>query len=110
MYWRNSLSFDAWLCLRGVKTLAIRMEQHGKSAMKVALWFSKQRKLNVCIIRDYLFIRNINLQKTNAQFRRNDFFDVGSLANAKSFLQKYNSALSQKVSAELKHLSLILQQ
>src|ERR1700741_4922606 len=25
--------FDAWLCLRGTKTLGVRMEQHGKNAM-----------------------------------------------------------------------------
>lgn len=34
-------AFDAWLILRGVKTLALRMEQHQKNAMTVAKWLEK---------------------------------------------------------------------
>lgn len=30
--------FDAWLCLRGTKTLAVRMKQHTENAMRVAQW------------------------------------------------------------------------
>ncbi len=30
--------FDAWLCLRGTKTLAVRMARHCASAMQVAEW------------------------------------------------------------------------
>jgi len=30
--------FDSWLILRGLKTLAIRMEAHQKNAMKIAKW------------------------------------------------------------------------
>ena len=30
--------FDSWLVLRGVKTLAVRMEAHQKNAIKVAKW------------------------------------------------------------------------
>lgn len=37
--------FDAWLCLRGTKTLAVRMKQHCENAMKVALWLKTQRKI-----------------------------------------------------------------
>jgi cystathionine beta-lyase/cystathionine gamma-synthase len=33
--------FDAWLCLRGTKTLAVRMRQHNESAMVVATWLEK---------------------------------------------------------------------
>ena len=33
--------FDSWLCLRGIKTLAIRMRQHEKSAMEVAKFLEK---------------------------------------------------------------------
>lgn len=33
--------FDAWLVLRGVKTLKIRMEQHQKNAMEVAKYLEK---------------------------------------------------------------------
>jgi cystathionine beta-lyase/cystathionine gamma-synthase len=37
--------FDAWLCLRGTKTLAVRMEQHCRSAMTVAKWLTHQRRV-----------------------------------------------------------------
>jgi cystathionine beta-lyase/cystathionine gamma-synthase len=33
--------FDAWLVLRGVKTLAVRMRQHCENAMAVALWLER---------------------------------------------------------------------
>jgi cystathionine beta-lyase/cystathionine gamma-synthase len=34
--------FDAWLCLRGTKTLAVRMKQHGENAKKIAEWLAQQ--------------------------------------------------------------------
>jgi len=34
----TSSPFDSWLVLRGLKTLAIRMEAHQKNAMKIAKW------------------------------------------------------------------------
>ena len=34
--------FDAWLVLRGVKTLGYRMEAHQRNAMAVARWLSQQ--------------------------------------------------------------------
>jgi cystathionine gamma-synthase len=30
--------FDSWLTLRGIKTLALRMERHGQNARKIAEW------------------------------------------------------------------------
>src|SRR4051794_15953434 len=33
--------FDAWLVLRGIKTLALRMRQHCENAMAVALWLER---------------------------------------------------------------------
>ncbi|MES1247777.1 MAG: aminotransferase class I/II-fold pyridoxal phosphate-dependent enzyme, partial [Actinomycetota bacterium] len=33
--------FDAWLVLRGIKTLAVRMKQHCENAMQVALWLER---------------------------------------------------------------------
>ncbi|MBP1678582.1 MAG: Cys/Met metabolism PLP-dependent enzyme [Bacteroidetes bacterium] len=32
--------FDSWLCLRGTKTLAVRMERHCRNAMEVARWLA----------------------------------------------------------------------
>jgi cystathionine beta-lyase/cystathionine gamma-synthase len=34
--------FDAWLCLRGTKTLAVRMRQHCANALTVAEWLAGQ--------------------------------------------------------------------
>lgn len=35
--------FDAWLCLRGTKTLAVRMRQHCENAQRVAEWLAERR-------------------------------------------------------------------
>src|SRR2546428_1138243 len=37
--------FDCWLCLRGVKTLALRMERHNQSALAIAQRLKGQTKL-----------------------------------------------------------------
>jgi cystathionine beta-lyase/cystathionine gamma-synthase len=37
--------FDSWLILRGLKTLAVRMRQHEKNAMQVALFLQKHPKV-----------------------------------------------------------------
>lgn len=37
--------FNAWLILRGVKTLAIRMDRHCKNAMTVAEWLERHPKV-----------------------------------------------------------------
>src|SRR5690606_14712658 len=37
--------FDSWLVLRGLKTLAVRMERHEKNAMAVASWLEKHRRV-----------------------------------------------------------------
>ena len=34
--------FDAWLTLRGIKTLAVRMERHCTNARQLATWLTKQ--------------------------------------------------------------------
>ncbi|WP_343209978.1 PLP-dependent aspartate aminotransferase family protein [Anaerolentibacter hominis] len=36
---------DSWLLLRGVKTLALRMERHNENALKVAQWLRTQPKI-----------------------------------------------------------------
>ncbi|MCL2215270.1 MAG: PLP-dependent aspartate aminotransferase family protein [Treponema sp.] len=37
--------FDSFLVIRGVKTLAIRMERHNKTALVVAQWLTQQKKI-----------------------------------------------------------------
>ena len=36
---------DSWLVLRGMKTLALRMEQHQKNALAIAHWLKTQKKV-----------------------------------------------------------------
>lgn len=35
-------AWDAWLVLRGVKTLAVRMERHSQNALRIAQWLEQQ--------------------------------------------------------------------
>jgi len=81
--------FDAWLCLRGTKTLAVRMEQHGKSAMHVALWLSQQPKIKNVY---YPGLRSHPQHRLAARQMKNFggmiSFDLGSLATAKRFLKR----------------------
>jgi cystathionine gamma-lyase len=37
--------FDAWLTLRGIKTLAVRMERHSSNARQLAEWLAKHPKV-----------------------------------------------------------------
>lgn len=37
--------FNAWLLIRGLKTLAVRVRQHGENAMTVAKWLEKHPKV-----------------------------------------------------------------
>src|SRR5438874_2071934 len=37
--------FDAWLTLRGIKTLAVRMEQHCANAQQIASWLAEQPRV-----------------------------------------------------------------
>ncbi len=42
----SSSPFDSWLVLRGLKTLAVRMEAHQKNAMKIAKWLEAHPKVD----------------------------------------------------------------
>ena len=37
--------FDAWLILRGIKTLSVRMEKHQENALAIAKWLTKHSKV-----------------------------------------------------------------
>tara|TARA_B100000945_G_scaffold53260_1_gene38662 strand:- start:87 stop:1259 length:1173 start_codon:yes stop_codon:yes gene_type:complete len=37
--------FDAWLLLRSIKTLSLRVEKHFSNTMKIAIWLKKQKKV-----------------------------------------------------------------
>lgn len=39
-------AFDSWLILRGIKTLALRMREHQKNALKIAGFLNEHRKIS----------------------------------------------------------------
>jgi cystathionine beta-lyase/cystathionine gamma-synthase len=81
--------FDAWLCLRGTKTLAIRMEKHNENAMKVAEFLSshpKIKKVNYPGLPNHMGHELAKKQMTG--FGGMISFDVGNIDNAKNLLKK----------------------
>ncbi|MBX2989547.1 MAG: PLP-dependent transferase [Bacteroidetes bacterium] len=81
--------FDAWLCLRGTKTLAVRMKQHCESAMKVAQWLTTQKKVQKVY---YPGLDN-HPQHELAKKQMRGFggmisFELGNIETAGAFLKK----------------------
>ncbi|NUN70677.1 MAG: cystathionine gamma-synthase [Bacteroidetes bacterium] len=79
--------FDAWLCLRGTKTLAVRMRQHCESALTIAQWLDQQKKVQQV---NYPGLpqhpQHALARKQMKAFGGMISFDLGSLAKAKKFL------------------------
>ena len=59
----NPSPFDVWLVTRGVKTLALRMEQHQKNAMAIAQYLESHPKVKRSIIPACKAIRITRLPK-----------------------------------------------
>ncbi len=81
-------AFDAWLCLRGTKTLSVRMERHCKNAAIIANWLSKQKKikiLNYPGLKSHLQYKLAKKQMKHPGAMIS--FDLGSLTAAKKFLK-----------------------
>jgi cystathionine beta-lyase/cystathionine gamma-synthase len=81
--------FECWLVLRGVKTLAVRMEQHDRNGRAVADFLSKHKKVNAV----YYPGLSTHPQYKLAQRQMSGFgsmitFETGSLANARKLLKK----------------------
>jgi cystathionine beta-lyase/cystathionine gamma-synthase len=79
---------DAWLVMRGTKTLALRMEQHDKSGRAVAAFLEEHPK----VIKVYYPGSASHPQHELAKRQQRGFggmvaFDVGSLAAARSVLE-----------------------
>ena len=80
--------FDSWLVLRGVKTLALRMEQHDKSGRAVAAFLEDHPK----VLKIYYPGSTSHRQHELAKRQQRGFgsmvsFDVGSLAAARTVLE-----------------------
>ncbi len=81
--------FDSWLVLRGLKTLAIRMEAHQKNAIKIAKYLEKHLKV------DHVIYPGLKSHPQYAIAKRQmtgfggmiTFFIKGDLKKSKKFLE-----------------------
>jgi len=81
--------FECWLILRGVKTLAVRMEQHDRSGRKVADYLSKHKKVQKVFYPGLVDHPQHELAKRQMSgFGSMIAFETGSLANANKMLRK----------------------
>ena len=81
--------FECWLVLRGVKTLAVRMEQHDCNGRAVAEFLSKHKKVKKVFypgLADHPQYALAKKQMTG--FGAMITFETGSLANANKMLRK----------------------
>lgn len=81
--------FECWLILRGVKTLAVRMEQHDRSGRKVAEFLSKHKKVQKVFYPGLPDHPQHELAKRQMSgFGSMIAFETGSLDNANKMLRK----------------------
>jgi cystathionine beta-lyase/cystathionine gamma-synthase len=81
--------FECWLVLRGVKTLAVRMEQHDRSGRKVAAFLAGHKKVKKVFYPGLPDHPQYKLaQKQMSGFGSMITFETGSQANANKMLKK----------------------
>jgi cystathionine gamma-lyase/cystathionine beta-lyase/cystathionine gamma-lyase/homocysteine desulfhydrase len=81
--------FDAWLCLRGTKTLVVRMKQHCENAMNVAQWLTLQKKVQKVFYPGLeTHPQHLLAKQQMSGFGGMISFELGSLAAAAGFLKK----------------------
>src|SRR6202162_800549 len=81
--------FECWLVLRGVKTLAVRMEQHDRSGRIVAEFLARQKKVKKVFYPGLAEHPQHDLaQQQMTGFGSMITFETGSLSNAKKMLRK----------------------
>lgn len=81
--------FECWLILRGVKTLAVRMEQHDRNGRKVAEYLAKHKKVQRVFYPGLPDHPQHKLAKRQMSgFGAMISFETGSLANANKMLRK----------------------
>jgi cystathionine beta-lyase/cystathionine gamma-synthase len=80
--------FEAWMCLRGIKTLAVRMARHDANAVEVAAFLNTQRKvLKVNYPGLVSHPQHYLAQKQMRGFGGMISFELGSLDKAKKLLK-----------------------
>ena len=81
--------FECWLVLRGVKTLAVRMEQHDRNGRAVAAFLSKHKKVQKVFYPGLPDHPQYELAKQQMSgFGSMIAFETGSLKNANKMLRK----------------------
>jgi len=81
--------FECWLVLRGVKTLAVRMQQHDRSGRVVAEFLAQHRKVKKVFYPGLAGHAQYDLaQRQMTGFGSMITFETGSLSNAKKMLKK----------------------
>ena len=82
--------FDAWLCLRGTKTLSVRMQRHCENALRIAQWMESIPFITKVYYPGLVSHPGHELAKKQMDhgFGGIISFDLGSLDAAKSFLKR----------------------
>jgi cystathionine beta-lyase/cystathionine gamma-synthase len=81
--------FECWLILRGVKTLAVRMERHDKSGRAVANFLSRHKRVKQVFYPGLPSHPQYKLaQRQMSGFGSMITFETGSLGNAKKLLKR----------------------
>ena len=81
--------FDSWLTLRGIKTLAIRMEKAQENALRIVEWLKKQKEVTKVLYPGLSDHPGHEIQKKQARgFGAMITFNVTSKEKAKSILNK----------------------
>ncbi len=81
--------FDAWLCLRGTKTLAVRMDRHNANALQVADFLNGQKAVKKVYFPGLPDHPQHGLAKRQMRgFGGMIAFDVGSFKKANNILKK----------------------
>lgn len=84
--------FDSWLVLRGLKTLAIRMEAHQKNAVKIAKYLESHPKVEKVVYPGLKSHPQHQLAKKQMSGFGGmiTFFLKGNISKSKRFLEKVN--------------------
>ena len=81
--------FDCWLALRGIKTLAVRMDRHESNARAIAAWLAKHPKLSRVLYPGLPGHPGHELHKKQASgFGGMIAFDVGSIEKGAQVLPR----------------------
>lgn len=82
--------FDSWLVLRGIKTMAIRMEAHQKNAMIIAKWLENHPKVDSVVYPGLKSHPQHNIAKKQMTGFGGmiTFYLKGGLKESKRFLEK----------------------